>query len=92
MAQAWTQKVTRFRIQDPWLRILTTRHEAEIPWLVSVRDETTLLDHVRTRMLPRLERQTHTQRLAKVYGVDHTHVNVRAALAEPQGLKKPDRD
>jgi hypothetical protein len=55
----WPTKLKKFGISDPFLKILATKYEKEIPWQVEVRCPDSLKRHVEKVMLPRLLAKTH---------------------------------
>lgn len=88
----WPQKVARFRITDPFLRLVVAKYENEIPWGSTVKDSSTLLTHVKERMVPRLiARVAHPPNEGeKHYYVSRKHIDVDLALKTDQGLRRAD--
>lgn len=54
----WPTKLKKFGISDPFLKILATKYEKEIPWQVEVRCPDSLKSHLEKVMLPRLLAKT----------------------------------
>jgi hypothetical protein len=50
----WPTKLKKFGITDPFLKILATKYEKEIPWQITVRDAETLRHFVKHQLLPDL--------------------------------------
>ncbi len=49
----WPTKLKKFGIEDPFLKILATKYEKEIPWQVEVRDSDSLIHFVKKVMMPK---------------------------------------
>jgi len=92
MTYRWPSKLKRFGITDPSLRMLVAKHENEIPWQVTVRNEADLTAFVAEHMLPR-----QLQRIALPFEgtkkhcfVLPKHVDLELALATDQTLDEDD--
>jgi hypothetical protein len=48
----WPTKIKKFGILNPVLKFFIALYENEIPWQVEVNDEDTLVNHIKTVMLP----------------------------------------
>jgi hypothetical protein len=48
----WPTKIKKFGILNPILKFFIALYENEIPWQVEVNDEDTLVNHIKTVMLP----------------------------------------
>jgi hypothetical protein len=53
----WCQKIHRYKINDPFLRLVVEKYESEIPWVINVRDEKTLNSYLSDVMLPELKKR-----------------------------------
>lgn len=84
----WPTKLRKFRIDNPFLKILVAKYENEIPWQVKVRDSDTLIEYIQAAMLSKL-RQRFAYPFTK--GTKHTYataadVDLSAALTADHGL------
>lgn len=83
----WPAKLKKFRIEDPFLKILATKYEREIPWQEVVRDSESLLSYVENKMLPNyLERVKYPPSGPSNLFVTANHVNLEFALRYQAGL------
>lgn len=84
----WPTKLRRYGIEDPFLKILGSKYESEIPWQVQVRDEKSLVEYVRSCMLPRLlARATFPPQVGvKHLYITESDVDLDAALTSDQEL------
>jgi len=53
----WCQKIYRYKIKDPFLKLVVEKYENEIPWDINVRDEKTLNSYLLDTMLPELRKR-----------------------------------
>lgn len=53
----WPTKIKKFVILNPILKFFIALYENEIPWQVEVNDENTLVNHIKTVMLPNFVKQ-----------------------------------
>ena len=53
----WCQNIYRYKIKDPFLRLVAEKFESEIPWESSVSDENTLKSYVLDTMLLELKKR-----------------------------------
>jgi hypothetical protein len=88
----WPTKLKRFAITDPFLRLVVAKYENEIPWGSTVKDSSTLLAHVKERMVPRLFARVAypPNEGEKHYYVSRKHIDVDLALKTDQGLRRAD--
>ena len=84
----WPTKLKKFGITDPFLKILVTKYEREIPWQEVVKDSETLNAHVRDEMLPKLlaRVQYPPEKMSKSMFVTRKHLNLETALTYEEGL------
>jgi hypothetical protein len=54
----WSSKFKKFRITDPFLKLITVKYENSIPWQTVVKDELTLNQHIKDVLLPDLKKKT----------------------------------
>ena len=75
----WCQKIQRYKIKDPFLRMVAEKYESEIPWEKIVRDENTLNTYLLDNMLPELrERVTYNDEVnipKKSFFVSYNNIN-----------------
>jgi hypothetical protein len=86
----WPTKLKKFSITDPFLKILATKYEREIPWQVVVKDSDTLSLFVEAEMLPTFLRRADYPFLpnSKHFFVTPHHVNLISALQNQEGLNR----
>ena len=88
----WPNKIKRFGINDPFLKILVAKYEREIPWQTQVRNESELRQYVAEQMLPK---QIQRITFPAVAGSRHCFVeakdvNLKLALDAEIGLDAND--
>ena len=88
----WPTKLKKFGIADPFLKILVTKYENEIPWQTEVTDEASLQAFVGEKMLPQLlERVAYPPRPGvKHHFITSSHVDLELALTTDQELDRDD--
>jgi hypothetical protein len=88
----WPTKLKKFGIEDPFLRVLVTKYENEMPWQTEVTDEASLQLFVAEHMLPRLlERVAYPPRPGvKHHFIAPSHVDLELALTTDQELDRDD--
>lgn len=82
----WPTNLKKFSITDPFLKILTSKYEKEIPWQTKVLDKESLQLFIRDEMLPRLLQRVEYPQVVgrKSYFVSPHHVNVKRFLANAE--------
>jgi hypothetical protein len=88
----WPTKIRKFQISDPFLMLLVSKYENEIPWQKIVRNQEDLVAFVTSSMLPR---QLARIEYPPVQGVKHCFVSERdvdleLALTTDQELDRED--
>lgn len=85
-------KLKKFGITDPSAVLLVAKYENEIPWVTGVKDEVTLIEHVRSHMLPALLGQVvyPVKPGARHAFIDEGDVDLEQALSPVQELDQHD--
>ena len=84
----WPSKLKKFGITDPFLKILVTKYEREIPWQKVVRDTDTLVAYLNNEMFPKLVGRAEypPDKSSKSLFISSKHVNLEVALRYEEGL------
>ena len=81
---AWSSKFKKFRITDPFLKLITVKYEKSIPWQAVVKDESTLTIYLRDILIPELKKKTiygdYDKRISKSFFVYYEDLDVEQIL------------
>jgi len=85
----YPSKVQKFKIEDIHLKFVVAKYENEIPWQSVVKDEETLIEYIKSTLLPNLMRKAKwplAKGQKKHFFITEKHLNLDHALSNEHEL------